>query len=110
MEPDMETPLIRRFIRLAAGDATSKDRLAGRTVRVRRGRVWLTQHADPRDYFLQRGEEVRIANAGAVVIHALADAVVEVRADERPLPTDFRVAIARLVRRFRAALVPAHPH
>jgi hypothetical protein len=109
----MEYPLVRRFIRLADGHAIAQDRLAGRTVRIRRGRVWLTQYADARDYFLACGDELRIDTAGAVVMHALADAVVEVRA-EAPAPAPrllprIRDAAARLVRRFRAASVPACP-
>ncbi len=109
----MEYPLIRRFIRLPEGHAMAQDRIAGRTVRVRRGRVWLTQHADWRDYFLDCGQEMRIDSAGAVVIHALADAVVEVRADasaaSSPLASRIRDAIGRLARRCRGASVPACP-
>ncbi len=107
----METALVRRFIRLREGQAVAQRDLAGRAVRVRRGSVWLTQHADLHDYFLRPGDEMRIANAGAVVFHALADAVVEVRTDA-PLPAarfSFRDAIARFVRRFRAASAPAFP-
>ena len=105
----MDHALIRRYIRLPAGAAIAQHELTGRTLRIRRGRVWLTQHADRRDYDLMAGEEMRITNAGAVVIHALDAAVIEVRADVLAHPPRFRDVIARLVRRMRAAPAPACP-
>jgi hypothetical protein len=100
---------IRRFIRLPTGSAIAQHELSGRTLRIRRGRVWLTQHADIRDYDLVAGEEMRITNAGAVVIHALEATVIEVRADAPAPAPRFRDAIARLLRRLRAAPAPACP-
>lgn len=44
---------------------------AGIVVEISRGRVWLTQEGDSRDYFLRAGDWLRIDHASAVVISAM---------------------------------------
>jgi hypothetical protein len=93
---------LRPTLRIPAGADAVRSGLAGAVLHVRGGRVWLTQDRDQQDYVLDAGAEVRIGNAGTVVIHALRDAEVEVIA-ARPARGDLA---ARLVRA-AASLLPA---
>jgi hypothetical protein len=113
--PALLRPIRRETFRIAAGADVARSNLAHALLRVRRGRVWITQHRDIRDYILVAGEAVRIDSDGPVVIQALRDAEIDV---VRGLPPARRSLAARdlvmqLVRRLaRAAgfLLPATPH
>lgn len=45
-----------------------------RIIMCRRGRVWVTQEADVRDYVLEPGQMFVIAQPGTVILQALRDA------------------------------------
>jgi hypothetical protein len=103
-ENDMDASRITTPLRLPAGADLALRGLELALVRVRRGGIWLTQHHDVRDYLLYAGDEVRIDNAGTVVMQALADAEVDLvrpRAGRGPLAA----RVAAVLR----ALSPFHP-
>ena len=50
----------------------------GMHVRVTRGRVWLTQEGDPKDYVLSAGEAMELKTKGPVVLYGLTDASFQV--------------------------------
>lgn len=54
--------------RLAPGETATLHGLAGRWLRVQRGRIWLTEPGDPDDHFVGRGQCLRIAGDGPVVL------------------------------------------
>lgn len=88
-----------------AGHETTCRGLARRVLRIRDGAAWVTQHHDVRDYILAPGDEVRIANDGPVIVHGLADVLIEVR---RPVPARrlgrvLGSALGRLLGRARRA-------
>lgn len=93
---------LRPTLRLAAGTGITRRDLAGALLRVRRGRIWLTQDRDHQDYVLDAGGAVRIASAGAVVIQALREAEVDV-VPARPAPRDHAGRLSRAA----AFLLPA---
>jgi len=43
------------------------DPLAGDSLRVRSGEVWVTQHADSRDYMLKTGDSLALNGKGATL-------------------------------------------
>lgn len=51
---------------------------AGGRVRVLYGRVWLTEEGDPRDAFLNSGDEAALGRRGLVVLEALTPARVQI--------------------------------
>ena len=55
----------------------------GMTVRVARGRVWLTRDGDIRDYILNAGDSLQLETSGRVVLFGLAEAVFQVDEPER---------------------------
>jgi len=55
----------------------------GMTVRVARGRVWLTRDRDIKDYILGPGESLEIVSDGQVVVFGLTEAFVQVDKPER---------------------------
>jgi len=68
-------PGLMERMELSAGELL---RLSGanrwRIIVCRRGRVWVTQEADVRDYVLEPGQMFVIAQPGTVVLQALSDA------------------------------------
>ena len=46
----------------------------GTTVRVTRGRVWLTRDGDIKDYVLNAGDSLELAASGLVVLFGLTEA------------------------------------
>jgi hypothetical protein len=62
-----------RLVDLANGSTLTLDDARGSTLRVTRGELWLTQHHDPRDIVLARGDAWTIERQGATLATALAD-------------------------------------
>ena len=50
----------------------------GMTVRVARGRVWLTRDGDIKDYILNAGESMNLEASGQVVLFGLSESLVQV--------------------------------
>lgn len=62
-------------IELSAGELMRlSDANRWRIIVCRRGRVWVTQEADVRDYVLEPGQMFVIAQPGTVILQALRDA------------------------------------
>ena len=59
---------------LTAGELVRLDGARGTTLRVTRGRIWLTQERDTRDIVLEAGDVFTIEHAGRTVIEALGGA------------------------------------
>jgi hypothetical protein len=100
------TPGVREHtatLRLRAGDEATCRGLARRVLHIRGGAAWITQHHDTRDYVVAAGDEVHIVNDGPVIVHAIADVLVDVRRPEpaRRLQRALQGALARLSRRPR---------
>jgi hypothetical protein len=77
------------ILRIAAGADVARRDLAGALLRMRAGRIWLTQHGDIRDYVYAAGEAARVDRDGPVVIQALEDTEIAI---ERPAPGRARLA------------------
>jgi len=74
--------------------------LAGRrgmTLRVARGRVWLTRDGDINDYILNAGDSLELAAGGRVVLFGLTEALFQVDAPARA-PGVWTGILARLNR------------
>ena len=69
-----------RFHRLslASGDSINLDDARGTTLRVGRGRLWVTQHGDPTDYVLEAGDTWTIERRGRTIVQAQRDALFDV--------------------------------
>ena len=50
----------------------------GSTVRVARGRIWLTRDGDIKDYILNAGDSLELAAGGLVVIFGLSEAIFQI--------------------------------
>jgi hypothetical protein len=59
-----------RVWELAPSEVVALDGARGATLRVTRGRVWLTQHGDTRDIFLGAGDAFTIERGGRTVVEA----------------------------------------
>ncbi len=67
--------------RFALGEgALWLDRVSGATahLRVESGRLWVTLERSPRDFLLQAGDEIDLADGGLVVAEAVSPAEFEV--------------------------------
>jgi hypothetical protein len=91
---------------LAAGELVRLDGARGTTLRVTRGRIWLTQERDVRDIVLESGDVFTIDRTGRTVIEAQVGATVCVLSH---YVEAVRVPRARasLASRLRDLLVPA---
>jgi hypothetical protein len=69
---DMDTNLKRALIQLARGELHRIAEAQGRGVATFHGRVWITQHGDPRDTVLSAGESVVLDRPGMAIVQALA--------------------------------------
>jgi Protein of unknown function (DUF2917) len=56
-----------REFKIARGATLRIDPLAGESLRVRFGEVWVTQFEDPNDYFLKAGESLMLNPKGPVL-------------------------------------------
>lgn len=65
---------------LAPREVVLLDGARGTTLRVTRGRVWLTQERDPRDIILAAGDVFTVERGGRTVVEAQGDATVCVMA------------------------------
>ena len=61
---------------LAAGELVQLDGARGTTLRVTRGRLWITLERDLRDIVLEAGDTYTIDRGGLTVIEAQGDATV----------------------------------
>ena len=61
---------------LTAGELVRLDGARGTTLRVTRGRIWLTQERDTRDIVLETGDVFTIDRAGRTLIEAQGGATV----------------------------------
>jgi hypothetical protein len=50
----------------------------GMTIRIARGRVWLTRDGDIRDYVLNAGDSMRLDASGRVVLFGLTDGFLQI--------------------------------
>ena len=78
----MDTGLTLALTRLAKGELFRIVDGRRKVVAVFHGRVWVTQHADPRDVVLEGGETFVLDRPGVAIVQALADASVLVYAPE----------------------------
>ena len=69
----------------------------GMTVRVARGRVWLTREGDHTDYILNAGDSLELAASGQVVLFGLSEAIFQVDTPVRA-PGVLSGILARLTR------------
>jgi len=67
----------------------------GTTLRVARGRVWLTRDGDIRDYILNAGDSLELAADGRVVIFGLTDGFLQIDTPARA-PGAWSAILARL--------------
>ena len=67
-----------RRLALAPGDSINLDDARGTTLRVARGRLWVTQYGDPTDYVLEAGDTWTIERRGRTIVQAQRDALVDV--------------------------------
>lgn len=64
-------------IDLPGGSLLPRRATPGETVRILRGRVWLTEEGSGGDVFLASGEHARLSGTGLAVIEALGHARIE---------------------------------
>ena len=69
----------------------------GMTVRVAKGRVWLTREGDLTDYVLNAGDSLELAASGLVVLFGLSEAIFQVDTPVRA-PGVLSGILARLTR------------
>jgi hypothetical protein len=69
----------------------------GMTVRVAKGRVWLTRDGDIKDYILNAGDSLELAASGLVVLFGLTEAIFQVDTPVRA-PGVLSGILARLTR------------
>lgn len=67
-----------RSLSLVSGDSINLDDARGATLRVGRGRLWVTQHGDPADHVLEAGDAWTIERSGLTIARAQRDALVDV--------------------------------
>ena len=67
-----------RLLALAKGDLVELPDAKGATLRVTRGRLWVTQEGDRRDIVLERGDAWTVELPGLTVAEAQDDAAVVV--------------------------------
>lgn len=71
----------------------------GATVRVRSGCVWLTQHNDPKDHILNRGDAMALNGAGGAIVTAFEPTLLDLYRQD---PVALREQIRRRARRARS--------
>ena len=67
------------------------------TVRVAKGRVWLTRHGDIKDYILNAGDSLELVAGGLLVLFGLTEAIFQVDPPVRA-PGVLSGILARLTR------------
>jgi hypothetical protein len=78
---------MKAMLMLEPGETFTLPDARGAVLRVVRGRIWLTQHRDPRDIMLEAGKAWTIDRPGAAVVEAQNDAgivITESRGDSVP--------------------------
>ncbi len=73
-----------REFEIVRGATQRIDPLAGDSLRVRFGEVWVTQFEDPKDYFLKAGESLILNHKGTVLDLFRNDAGPD-RTERRPM-------------------------
>jgi hypothetical protein len=77
------------------------DPLAGDSLRVRSGEIWVTQYEDPRDYMLKAGDSLVLNGKGATLAVAYRPTLLDLL---RNHPAGGREQTARRAGRVRALL------
>lgn len=94
----METTMrIRQTLRMARGEVARIRPVPGAAVRVRRGRIWLTEFGGGRDWSLGCGATHALAVRGVAVIECMRPAIVEIVA-----PASWLTLAREAVGRWRA--------
>lgn len=76
---------------IARGETLRIDPLAGDSLRVRLGEVWITQFGDPKDYLLKPGESLMLNREGEVLAVAFKLTLLDLlRNDAAPVRTERR--------------------
>jgi DUF2917 family protein len=87
----------RKFL-MVKGAMLRIDPLAGDSLRVRSGEVWVTQHDDSRDYMLKAGDSLALNGKGATLALAYQPTLLDLFRDE---PAGVREQIGGEARRGR---------
>ncbi len=94
---------------LVAGEIVRLDGARGTTLRVTRGRIWVTLEREPQDFVLEAGDVFTIERGGLTIVEAQGAAAVCVMArhvDERhvlPATSGWRPQAPQWLRTFEAA-------
>jgi DUF2917 family protein len=81
-----------REFELGRGAILKIDPLAGDSLRVRSGEVWLTQHEDSRDYLLKTGDSMVLSGKGLALATACQPTLLDLF---RPDPARVREPVER---------------
>jgi len=82
----MEGYVVHGAIRLARGSFGIIEDGRGMQIELWDGELWLTQHADTRDYVVRAGREFRLESEGRVIFHALRESSITLVA---PVPAQY---------------------
>jgi len=93
-----------REFELRRGAILKIDPLAGDSLRVRSGEVWVTQHDDIRDYLLKTGDSMILSRKGLALATACRPTLLDLF---RPDPAGVREQVEREARRARAPRIGA---
>jgi hypothetical protein len=91
-----------REFEMVKGAMLRIDPLAGDSLRVRSGEVWVTQFADPNDYLLKTGDSLMLNGGGATLAVAYKPTLLDLF---RKDPAGVREQIGREARRLQAQSV-----
>ncbi len=89
---------------LGMNETSTLNAARGATVRVRSGRVWLTQHNDTKDYILNTGDTMALAGAGTTIVTAHEPTLLDLYRQD---PVALREQITRRSHRARNAEIRA---
>jgi hypothetical protein len=80
-----------RKFEIARGETLRIDPLAGDSLHVRLGEVWITQFGDPKDHLMRPGESLILSHEGAVLAVAYKLTLLDLlRNDAAPVRTERR--------------------
>jgi hypothetical protein len=98
----------REFL-LVKGAMLRIDPLAGDCLRVRLGEVWVTQHADTRDYMLKAGDSLALNDEGPALAVAYQPTLLDLfRADPARERVEGKATRGRLRSLLRKVLAPVN--
>jgi hypothetical protein len=79
-----------REFKIVRGATLRIDPIAGDSLRVRFGEVWVTQFDDPKDYFLKAGESLILKHKGAALAVAYKLTLLDLFRNDAPGRTERR--------------------